>query len=64
MRFADDVHKTADDVQLVQLSVEQARKLIGSGETTEELDTALDGAQGEVFMGNTTAAYVLIAIVP
>lgn len=69
MRFADITftQDQADDVTAVDLSVSQARAIIdllNHGDTPQDLDTALDVAQGEVNMGNTTAAYVLICIKP
>lgn len=45
----------------VEMTVEQVRAL--EVETTEDLDVALDNAQGHVFTGNDSAAWVVIKIV-
>jgi hypothetical protein len=54
-----------DDVQVVELSVEQVRNLVGSTEEwigDDVLDTALDVAQGDVFSGRRKARYVVIIV--
>ena len=54
-----------DNVRVVNLSVEQVRKLVGTAEECigdDSLDNALDEAQGEIYMGNSKVEYVVIMI--
>ena len=61
------IYLDGDNVQLVQLSVQQARTLCGATEECigdDTLDNALDLAQGEVYMGKSEKQYVVIVIGP
>ena len=50
-----------DNVFIVELSVDLARSLVGDL-GTEELDLAMDEAQGHVFTGRGEEAFVVIHI--
>jgi hypothetical protein len=50
------------DVQIVDITVPQARSIEIIGEDTEELYNAIDLAQAQVFGGTTSQAFVLIRI--
>jgi DNA-binding beta-propeller fold protein YncE len=59
------INLDSNNVRVVNLSVEQVRKLVGATEDyigDYSLDTALDEAQGEVFVGNSEIQYVVIMI--
>jgi hypothetical protein len=57
-----DTANGIDYVFICDMSVDEVRLLIGSDDSTEELDNAFDNAQGEVVQQKTDAAFVVIRI--
>lgn len=64
----EDIRMLQDKFCGVEMSVEEARQLAEMTDMTADLldclICAIDEAQGEVFSGKATKAYVLIRIVP
>jgi hypothetical protein len=54
----------ANEHELVTLDVQQIRSFLDGHSVLEELDNALDWAQGAVHSGESKEAWVLIKIAP